>query len=390
MASYYDLDQIFLTGPVSCYHVKWRTKELLLFGDLHCPRIKGKIDLINFLELVANKTNENKICVDFFHELPFQKESTRLIEYHNSDDSDILIDQIRIIFGMNSKYYGDKYPYFRIHGWELSQYTKFESNTLLLWNVHDMGIISKYELIYNFYCDNKDNQYDKDFRDLIEKDHHFIKSKIIFDNEKFLSLLIHKQISNIDTNYFEPKLLFDYFKKTLLNNLRLAVLETYSIARMFRKFEHKEKRSNKCDSNDVANIIYFGGSAHVLNVFYFLKYLAEFETNKDIQFLYEFKNRYDKTVTSKKSCNYQQSIVLKLYNFFNLFPDTNDLKRMSVHQQSGITQRNSSTVPIIPYMNPEASEFIPQVFKQSTHIDHFKNKYLKYKLKYIKLKKSLQ
>ena len=189
--SYYDLDQIGLTGPISYYHIKWRTKELLLFGDLHYPRIPGEFDLINFLELIANKTNENTICVDFFHELPFQKESTSVIEFN---DSSKLIDQIRIIFGTHSEYYGYKYPYFRIHGWELSQYTKFKSNNLLLWYIHDIGSIDKYELIYDFYCDNKDNQHDKDFRDLIEENRYFIRYKFIFDNEKFLSSLIHKQV----------------------------------------------------------------------------------------------------------------------------------------------------------------------------------------------------
>lgn len=388
MENYYDLDQVFLTGPISCFHIKWKTKEFLLFGDLHCPRIKAKIDLINFLELVANKTNENKICVDFFHELPFEKQSTPIIEHDNYDGSDILIDQIRIIFGMDSKYNGDKYPYFRIHGWELSQYTKFNSSNLLLWRVYDKGVIDDYELIYNFYCDNKDNQYDKEFRDIIEQKQFFVKHKITFDNEKFLSLLIHKQISNIDTNYFEPRLLFDFFKKT--SNLRLAVLETYSIARMFRKFDYKEKRSNKCNSNDVSNIIYFGGNAHVLNVFNFLKFLSEIDTEakKDIQFLYNFETR-KATTAATKSCSYQQSIVIKSYNFFNLFPNKNDLKKMLVGRQLEISNRVASPVHLIRYMNPEAPEFIPQVHKQTQNLDKLKNKYLKYKLKYINLKKSL-
>lgn len=143
-------------------------------------------------------------------------------------------------------------------------------------------------------------------------------------------------------------------------DLRLAVLETYSISRMFRKFNHKEERFNKCDSNDANNIIYFGGDMHVLNVFNFLKFLSDFETNKDIQFLYEFKSRIDKTVTSKKSYMYQQYIIMKLYNFFNLFPNTVPKSRM----------------------DPEAKEFIPQ------NLDNYK-KYLKYKSKYIKLKKIL-
>ena len=60
--SYYELLQIPLKGPVSCYHIKWRSKELLLFGDWHCPYIKNiQYNLNSFLDLIAYKTNQKRI-----------------------------------------------------------------------------------------------------------------------------------------------------------------------------------------------------------------------------------------------------------------------------------------------------------------------------------------
>ena len=355
MSKYYDLPQLGLSGPISCYHIQWRTKELLLFGDLHCPYRPGNFDLINFLKLIADKTNEKKICVDFFHELPFQKEEHYEYFEHSSG---LLIQDIRINFGMLSKYYSNHYPYFRIHGWELSQYTKFANNNLLLWFIDSIGDIRMYNLIYDFYCNNENNKHDENFKELIEKNHHYSKYNFIFENEKFLSLLIHKQIRNIDTTYFEPILLFTFFKKTL-SNLRFAILETYSISRMFRKFEHKE-RLNKCENNDVNNIIYFGGDDHVLNVFNFLKFLSEEINIKDIEFFYEFKRRQSISYQLQQNpCMDQQYIMIKLYNFFKLFPDKNDIKRMSSY---------SDSLPFAPqesqlFPNPKTTLLVPQVSK---------------------------
>lgn len=89
----------------------------------------------------------------------------------------------------------------------------------------------------------------------------------------------NKQLNNIDNNFFSKDTLLKYMKTYIkdrnvkftrnfelsLWNLRVVVTETYSIARMFRKFvSKKNKKLEKCDNEDnsMKNIIYFGGKMH--------------------------------------------------------------------------------------------------------------------------------
>ena len=128
-------------------------------------------------------------------------------------------------------------------------------------------------------------QHDEEFKRLVKN----INSKKIisnFEDEKFISILIHKQLQNIDREYLCKEQLIDYFYSQLDANtkrrnfrniidVRLYVLETYSIARMFRnQFKIRESRYNKCNGNKPNNIIYYGGSDHTDNIINFLKYIA--------------------------------------------------------------------------------------------------------------------
>lgn len=402
--SYYELPQIPLKGPVSCYHIKWRSKEILLFGDWHCSYINNiQYNLNSFLELIAYKTNQKRICVDFFHELAFQKNDRSLINFnlHN-----MLIEQLRANFGTANIYYGDEYPYFRIHGWELSQYTEFDPTNLFLGFL--LGYFESDEiyhnLIYDFYCNNSSDSHDHAFKLALETKYNKYGHTFIYDNEKFLSKLIHKQIRNIDTSYFEHNKLFSFFKKKSIN-LRLAILETYSIARMFRKFEHKENRLNKCESNDVNNIIYFGGDDHVLNVFNFLNFLKESKDreSKDINILYRFDKR--KTHGGQYlECIYQQSILLKLYDYFNLFTDNvEEIKQMGlIHDPLSALSFGPSSAPSFlnpkapsfepssaPSFDPEAPSFKPSFGPPVAFNQKYYRKYLKYKSKYMKIKNQI-
>jgi len=166
--------------------------------------------------------------------------------------------------------------------------------------------------------------------------------------------------------------------------MRLAVLETYSVARMFRCFTIKDRIYNKCDASEPDNIIYFGGNMHVLNVLTFLKYIAKDE----LKIITEKTGRLaPKTYTNNKGqivteVMPSQQIMLPLYNYFNLFDNPNQ----EIIQMSNY---NSFERPL----NPLASKFVPRftvpaVLPRLPGGD-YKKKYLKYKAKYMKLKSSL-
>lgn len=423
--------KIILLGPVSFYHLKWKNKELLLFGDTHVDLQNSyDYDLIKFIKLIAEKTAEKYKCVDFYHELPFQKDYQKNVIEFNSDNK--LIDFIRNTFNLNSVYNTniDKYKYFRVHGWELSQYTSFvEKNDSFL------GVIDNYttkvfnpivETIYNFYCNNKDSSFDDAFRQILVKYGKENKKNFDFDNEKFLSLLIHKQLENLNETYFKKQQLLDYFKKIYPSDTRLAVLETYSISRMFRIFPKKEDRGNKCDATEPDNVIYFGGKAHLLNVLNFLKEVSK----EELQILYETTGKYiTKTfydnvkrhnVTERMN---EQQIWFPLKNYFNLFDNPiEEIKNMNryesfiIEPEEDFSAFPSAFPPAFPPALPspvsnsglstDAPSFIPTFAPPKTVYmlkasapafvpgkpfapgGNYKKKYLKYKAKYMKLKSS--
>ena len=108
------------------------------------------------------------------------------------------------------------------------------------------------------------------------------------------SALIQKQIKNIDSKYFTAESLYNFwlnkieiitddhlnFPDTLIKFMRLSLLDTYSIARMFRKFKPKRKIKNCEGKKSMMNIIYYGGGAHTNNINDFIQW--QFNIKPDI------------------------------------------------------------------------------------------------------------
>ena len=286
------MNTVTLTGPTQCSHLKWKNKEFLLFGDEHIPYTIGQYDFVKFIKLIAEQTNMKQICVDFFLEKPFRKQIN--INASSPIISDVfrknLLLYLGSLFSSNNIYDTYNYNYFRIQNWELSQYLFDTPHKSLLTVIHDKVVLEAIDLsdnilVYNFFCNNEMGQHDEKFKRLV-KDINRKKEISNFEDEKFISILIHKQLQNIDREYLCKEQLIDYFYSQLDANtkrpnfrniidVRLYVLETYSIARMFRnQFKIRESRYNKCNGNKPNNIIYYGGSDHTDNIINFLKYIA--------------------------------------------------------------------------------------------------------------------
>ena len=138
----------------------------------------------------------------------------------------------------------------------------------------------KYDLLFN------QSKYEE--IELIEMSQkcHMLKMKFIdFDinNLNKMRNKIIKQLNNLDENYVNAEILINYYedllKKNYLNDdyivkgfaIRYSTMELYTCARMFRKFE--KKKDDICDNYDesLANIVYYAGNSHILNIKDFLE-----------------------------------------------------------------------------------------------------------------------
>jgi hypothetical protein len=416
-----NISKIILTGPISFIHIKLNDKEILLFGDEHIDYKKSPYDVLNFIKIIADKTLEQKKCIDFFLESPFINIHTKQkVKYDDEIYNDPpLLTTLRNEFSVISNYHS-KYDFFRIHYWDLSQFG-IDIYISLIINIEEyikVNPIYDTSTIYDFYCNNDESKHDKLFIQLIDK---LNKSKskpnyFFYDEEKKMSKIIHKQLNNIDDTFFNKETLLTYFRMRASEEdgrfpVRLSILETYSIARIFRKkFKNREIEEygtfgNKCDAQNINNVIYFGGEYHVLNIYSFLKSLK----NECIIINYEY---------YKNSSIQNNEIIFPLLNYFNLFDDSDDpddplleescnepeLKRLFDHFIPRKQKKSDSEVRTLDntyyisyydkvikmtseeYKNYTSKIVIPEDYNTNNTNKFTYLKYLKYKFKYLKLK----
>lgn len=104
--------------------------------------------------------------------------------------------------------------------------------------------------------------------DWIDTEEYFTKDCLI----NFMKNLIYNEIPVSDKIESILNNLFSYTEGFSIFDIRLLVTETYSISRMFRKFDRDKTRIPNCDNeNSLKNIIYFGGGLHGYIVKQFLK-----------------------------------------------------------------------------------------------------------------------
>jgi len=203
---------------------------------------------------------------------------------------------------------------FRLHGWEISQILIDKENayfSILFENNTYNNKIDEcdYELIYNYYCNNLDNIYTIPFNKYIITNYKDYDTEIIIYMESKIASIIHKQLLKIDNEYFNHIQLKNYFLNVSHFNIRTKILETYSIARMFCKFD--TTKLQKCLASDPDNIIYFGGNIHVLNICNFFKYLENCEIKLNFPY-------YDKKLVDYNAST-NHFIEFPLKNYFNMF-----------------------------------------------------------------------
>ena len=176
-----------------------------------------------------------------------------------------------------------------------------------------------------------------------------LKKSIIKQDIKFLKqirTLMLKQINNLDNRYLKKQGLLTYFMKTIdayynksnyfdkSKLVRHILMEVYTIARMFRKFE-KIKKGYLCDLNDnsLKNIIYYAGDEHIINIKNFLKKIFKIKPIISIDetiILDKQQNKFSFFQQSTNSQLYNQCLLIPKYinsksYLFNIFRTDNDV-----------------------------------------------------------------
>ena len=98
---------------------------------------------------------------------------------------------------------------------------------------------------------------------------------------KFYTDKLIKINSKIDPSITNPK---EY-----LSNLRVVIIDLYTTARLFRKFDESKKRTLCTDENSMNNIIMFGGKSHIDNYIEFTKQMA---TEGLLQINFSYKTQF--------------------------------------------------------------------------------------------------
>ncbi len=202
---------------------------------------------------------------------------------------------------------------------------KFEGN-----DIEEKYLQEKFELEIN--------------NNLLISEKRIIQKKKEFRNQYYLKLgsikkigqKIWKQMKNIDPNYCKKKDIINYWKfrfklffnssKNIIDNkdvskyniskdeggiwdlLMLSLTETYTIARMFRRFKNTRNIENCELHQSLKNIIYFAGYDHTKNIANFI--IWKFKTKPIL-----FKNARNFYGDSEQ---YDQCIKFPNYDFFNL------------------------------------------------------------------------
>jgi len=403
---------IKLHGPIEVSYIKLNEKEILLFGERHLNYNEiSQNNIKNLIKIFADKSNIKKKCIDFFFESSFNKTLTsddKINKKHEYSTSSVL-NYLRDEFSYKSIYNTTEYNYFRVHHWELSQPTFRNIPTRsILFNEEMLPQIgttylSRNMIIYNFYCNNysRDKLINDKFREL------FISKKIFsYENELEISNIIHKQLNNIDEKYFCKEQLNDFFLNIIssnIGNIRLDVLETYSIARMFRKKFKMRDGINKCDGVNVDNIIYYGGNSHTQNVYNFLKTL----NNYNCIYNYKIDDRYFRQLDrlsreeTDMMTNDSIPVLFPLYNYFNLFDTPSEIELLlnkfnKIYVREFFPGSGSASGYLHLLNRPYDNRYYYNDREYIINTDGslkelaFYNKYLKYKIKYLKLQNQLQ
>ena len=340
---------IIIYGPVSYYYFKIKDKKILLFGDRHTefdpinvPKNKDGSNPMFVLDYIKKLIEYNKNsgnCLDFFMEYPYFTHRIPIKQYAGSGKI-MTIDVIRNYFYDNYPEYKEvkftKYinpessvseaKGFRYHTWDLGQNVieNYEIPFHPIWSeeIKNIDDIPDLTNLYIFFIGHNQHElYSKG-----EKKYFELKDKIIKDlkkkgeelindlNLKITQKKIWKQLENIDTKYFTKEQLINHYLKLIENkelfnkmnlNIRLLITETYTIGRMFRKFE-KKYRIPRCDYKEksLKNIIYFGGNLHTLNIVNFFKNLG-WNPN-------EYQNNSPDPLSDA-----DKWVTLKRFNYFN-------------------------------------------------------------------------
>lgn len=173
----------------------------------------------------------------------------------------------------------------------------------------------------------KDKNYEKGKKYFNEIYDYLVLSKIVLNYQKNLSMKImtkkevlntsnkiQKQMKNIDKKYLKEDDIYKYFElklenfvyknKNFLNNiyiltpsqkiinfLRIALTDIYSICRMFRNFKPKRKIVNCEGKKSMKNIIYYAGETHTNDILDFIKW--KFKVEPDLNINNNLNNKID-------------------------------------------------------------------------------------------------
>ena len=310
-------------GPIGYYYFEFINKKILLFSDRH-QDIKFKSNDFNIKDFFKNILifSKNKTCFDFF----FEK---RLLLNENNKilGEGTMLTKIRKDFNKN---YISKYNLnARIHNIDIGQIL-YQKNSKSYDDPIAAGLFIKFknkQSINKFFSKNEQNlkniffgiylimvneenleQRIDDYNNYIQLGTTFLN--LISQNENlefndYIRNKIKKQIDNLNTEYFKKVDLYnyikDYFTELSVNliqfgindnsflqiflYLRVSLIDTYTICRMFRTFNNEGK--GLCNSQEPNNIIYYGGAFHTYNLYNFIKTKLNIEPIKE-----EFEKRY--------------------------------------------------------------------------------------------------
>tara|TARA_B100001093_G_C26829535_1_gene1015516 strand:+ start:567 stop:1937 length:1371 start_codon:yes stop_codon:yes gene_type:complete len=233
------------------------------------------------------KNKYNKIKID--RKMHLLEEASDTLELYNDIDLEFknleeIMNTYFFIIGNNSnlkKYSNGEQKIINLQKF-IFDTERFEGN-----EYEEQFLESKFG--YTYYLDNELNE------KKLKNERLKFRKKIYLNIEqiKIISKKIWKQMENLDSNYITKKDIIDYwnyrFKLYLLKGrnivsnkdiskydtcahtaiwdlLMLSLTETYTIARMFRKFKNKRNIENCELDKSLKNIIYFAGDDHTRNI----------------------------------------------------------------------------------------------------------------------------
>ena len=353
------LKNVTIHGPVSYYYFELTNgKKILLLGDIHTNYNMTKVhpdhlSILEFLEILIAKNINIESCFDFFLEDAYSvamqtqyqkggyiqplwyKTMVLLRVYFELGDGERCIQQnIEIdtksedeLIQLTKKEFLDKEYLcpsgFRYHVWDLAQHrfsddlhpswfntltfsmTEAEMHKLYMYFI-GVNNSSKYQDGQTLYREKYKKIYSDYLQQTKPKSQLFSIQQIELTGEK-----INKQLNNLDTTYCTKNNIIKYFLRIITQKsskpytLRTIFTDTYTIARMFRKFKKNKDRIPRCtDDNSLKNILYFGGDTHVRNIVDFLETLGWKPTDSEDAKDDSFEGMYDGHYITLKQDNY--------------------------------------------------------------------------------------